>query len=87
MCAVDIKTTGPDPDYHEIIQIAILPLDSELKPHRGTKPFYINIAPQFPERAKGGALIIGGLDLADLAVNAPYPDKVPRSLGRLVRAA
>ena len=76
MCAVDVETTGEDPDYHEIIQIACVPLDSDFEPYEGVSPLYANLAPQFPERAKGNAMTVNGLDLVDLALNAPHPDKV-----------
>ena len=32
MAAVDLETTGTRPGYHEIIQIAVVPLDSDFKP-------------------------------------------------------
>lgn len=50
MCAIHITTTGPDPSYHELLQIAIVPLDSTLKPRQDTLPFFFNLKPDFPER-------------------------------------
>ena len=55
MVAVDTETTGLIPGYHEIIQIAVVPLNSEFKEHEGLRPFYMNIAPDHPERQSGAA--------------------------------
>ena len=50
ICAMDTETTGLDPFWHEIVQIAILPLDSNMEPRQDVLPFYINMIPQCPER-------------------------------------
>jgi len=59
LCAVDTETTGLIPGYHEIIQIAIVPLNSDMEQHPGLKPFYINIAPDYPERESGAGAVHG----------------------------
>lgn len=66
MAAVDIETTGGLGGYHEIIQIAIVPLDINLKPVRDILPFYHNIIPQYPERMEEKATHTHGLSLAEL---------------------
>ena len=76
MAAIDCETTGLEPGFHEIIQIAVVPLDSDFQPSTEIRPFYHNIAPKYPERAARGALTINGLDLADLMLNAPSSEKV-----------
>jgi hypothetical protein len=40
LAAIDLETTGTRPGYHEIIQIACVPLDSDIKPLAGATPFY-----------------------------------------------
>ena len=50
ICAVHVETTGIDPSFHEILQLCLLPLDSELKPRKDVMPFYMNIRPNHPER-------------------------------------
>jgi len=50
LCAVDVETTGVRPGYHEIWQVAILPLDSKIKPWKGVLPFYLELKVQYPER-------------------------------------
>ena len=56
ICAVDVETTGLDPNYHEIIQICVLPLDSNIGIRKDVRPFYINIAPDYPERVDKAAV-------------------------------
>lgn len=65
LCAVDVETTGLIPGYHEIIQIAVVPLNSEIEQYPGLKPFYINIAPEHPGRMSG-AEGVHGISLDDL---------------------
>jgi DNA polymerase III epsilon subunit-like protein len=66
MVAVDTETTGLIPGYHEIIQIAVVPLNSEFEPHEGLRHFYMNIAPDHPDR-QSGAVDVHGIDTAELA--------------------
>lgn len=49
MCAIDTETTGLDPLIHEIVQIAIVPLDSNLNVRQDIVPFYTLIKPQNPK--------------------------------------
>lgn len=69
MCAIDTETTGEDPDCHEIIQIAVIPLDTNLKPMNDVMPFYVDMIPRYPERANLDAMSINKLDLAKLCLN------------------
>lgn len=54
---IDIETTGLRPDYHEIIEIAIIQLDGDKVDKWSTK-----IAPKHIERAHPRALEINGYD-------------------------
>lgn len=78
LAVVDVETTGVLGGYHEIIQIAVVPLtiDLEIAP---VKPFYQNIRPNFPERASARAGNIHGLNVDDLLVNAPTQERVLES--------
>jgi len=49
LVVVDIITTGIKPKYHDLIQICVLPLNSELNPHKGILPFYTNLQPKRPD--------------------------------------
>lgn len=44
LTSVAIKTTGPDPLIHEIYQIALIPLNSDLTLKREKMPFFIDIS-------------------------------------------
>jgi len=70
LAAVDVETTGRQPWYHEIIQIAVVPLDVNLDPVG--MPFYTNICPTYPERMGQEALEAHRIPLKAL-IN--YPDK------------
>lgn len=47
--AVSIKTTGLNPDFHELVQICIFPLNSKLELSKDIIPFYMNIKPLKPK--------------------------------------
>lgn len=72
LCVVDTETTGLVSNYHDLVQVAILPLDSNLDPCPNINPFYMNMKPDFPERATPAALAKNGLSLDELAM---APDK------------
>ena len=63
ICSIDTETTGLDADYHEIIQLAILPLNADLKPRKDVMPFYINMIPEHPERYSPEAAKVSKLTL------------------------
>lgn len=71
LAAVDVETTGRLSGFHEIIQIAVVPLTAELEPCKDIRPFYMNIAPSFPERAERNATNIHGLNLPQLQAECP----------------
>lgn len=74
LAAVDVETTGLLCGFHEIIQIAIVPLDSEIRPSPTLRPFYMNIRPEHPERQRGAAGV-HGLKVEELASSAVSQSK------------
>ncbi len=76
LASVDVETTGRRPGYHEIIQIAVVPLNSDLRPLDGVRPFYHNVKPIFPERAETRASYVHGIKIEELILHAPEPGKV-----------
>lgn len=75
MCVIDTETTGLNPNYHEVIQICILPLDSNIVPRRDVLPFYIELVPEFPERADPKAMSINRLSFTKIAQRGHDRDK------------
>jgi DNA polymerase III epsilon subunit-like protein len=76
LVSVDLETTGRRPSYHEIIQIACVPLGPDLKPAEGLMPFYTEIKPNFPERAEQQAQFRHNIPMEQLLLHAPSQDKV-----------
>lgn len=56
LCAVDVETTGLIPGHHDIWQVAILPLDSFIKPLKSVIPFYMDIKIKSPENIDSKAV-------------------------------
>lgn len=61
LAALDVETTGRIPWFHEVIQIAVVPLDANLEP--AGMPFYTNIRPTYPERMSHEAISAHGITL------------------------
>jgi DNA polymerase III epsilon subunit-like protein len=76
LVSVDLETTGRLAGYHEIIQVAVVPLDSNIEPLKDRNPFYMNVAPEYPERCEADAQSIHGLNIEELVNNCPSPWKV-----------
>jgi DNA polymerase III epsilon subunit-like protein len=68
LVVIDTETSGLDPSWHELLQIAIVPLDSNCQVRQDVQIFYINIKPEAPERADPDAMRVNKLDLADLVL-------------------
>lgn len=56
LCAVDVETTGLIAGHHDLWQIAILPLDSNIKPLKSIFPFYMDLKIKFPDRIEPKAI-------------------------------
>lgn len=76
LASVDLETTGLEAGYHEPIQIAVVPLNSDIRPLEGVRPFYTTIKPEFPERQEARAGYVHGIKLEDLVLHAPDAGKV-----------
>jgi DNA polymerase III epsilon subunit-like protein len=68
LCAVDIETTGLDPKKHDIIQVCVLPLDSQIRPivDGSIKPFYTCLQPKHPENIDPQAMYRHGIDISTI---------------------
>lgn len=69
MAAMDVETTGLMAGYHEIVQVAIVPLDSDIRPSKEHRPFNVLIKPEHPERADKRATKVHGMDMDMLLTN------------------
>jgi len=76
LCAIDVETTGIIPGYHDIIQLAILPLDASIKPLKmqGIRPFYLEIVPKLREHNDPRASGVTHLQLAEIIARGVTPD-------------
>lgn len=45
LCAVDVETTGLDPQKNDLVEVCVLPLDHNIEPHRQHKPFSMMLKP------------------------------------------
>jgi DNA polymerase III epsilon subunit-like protein len=75
MCAVDIETTGLRPSFHDIIQIAIVPLNNNFGMDQNITPFYTTLKPVRLENISEKAMQINGLKIADLLRDALDPEE------------
>lgn len=80
LCCIDCETTGLVAGYHDLIQICILPLNSDIKPLTeidGEKiiPFYMELRPKRPENIDPSALKVHGVDLHHLMHSSIEPFK------------
>jgi len=66
LCVIDTETTGVDYFWHEIIQICILPLNSNIEVRKDVLPFYIFLQPDYPERIDPEAMKKNKIKLSDL---------------------
>lgn len=64
LCAIDTETTGFTHGFHEIVQLAIVPLDSNIIPRTDVPSLDIFISPDYPERwSKKAKNVINKVDL------------------------
>lgn len=66
LCAIDVETTGLNPRVHEMVQIAILPLDTRFKMLTDIVPFNIYLRPYRPQCADPVAMKVNGLQIPKL---------------------
>lgn len=65
VCAIDTETGGLDPGRHELIAIAIVPLNEHFEPNG--KPFYTKVRPERPDQLDPHALKVNGESAESLA--------------------
>ena len=75
MCAIDLETTGRVPGYHEILQLAIIPLDNWLEPRKDLPLFDIFMRPNHLDRIDMESLEITKLELHNVITRGIDPEK------------
>jgi len=75
LCAVDCETTGTDPTKHDIIEIAVVPLDSDLKPIQTIMPFSMLLQPGRPQNIEQSATRVHGHTRTELMRDGIEPMK------------
>ena len=76
LVSVDLETTGRRPSYHEIIQIACVPLGPDLKPAQGSCPSTPRSSPTSPNGRSKQAQFKHNIPMEQLLLHAPSQDKV-----------
>lgn len=66
LCAVDCETTGLIAGYHDLVEIAIIPLTNLLEPDPGRIPFHMLIQPKRLENIDYAAMSVTKLKLCDI---------------------
>jgi DNA polymerase III epsilon subunit-like protein len=84
-CVMDTETTGLDPNFHEIVQICIIALDSNFDPMKGVIPFYVNLIPDYPERVDPKAIEINKMDMAKIMTSGFDRHKAIDMLGTWIQ--
>lgn len=73
LCAVDVETTGFIAGFHDLWQVAVLPLDSTVKPARDIMPFYMNLRVKRPENIEKKAIKLNNINFYELQQRAIDP--------------
>lgn len=95
IAAVDVETTGLNSQKHDIWEIGILPLDSNIKPSKTAKPLHLEIKPRFPENIDPDGLrknrkrithaVMYGIDYFDAAeIVENWFEKLQLPIGRKI---
>lgn len=75
ICAIDVETTGTRPGFHDIIQIAVIPLDGLLEPDAKRIPFLMDLCPKRPQNADPEAMACNKRELAQLVLKGVDADR------------
>ena len=68
LCSIDVETTGTEVGKHDIIQIAILPLDEGIEVSKKIQPFIMELIPGRKENIDSEAMRINRMKLCEIMV-------------------
>lgn len=75
IAAIGIETTGLSPKMHDVVELAVVPLDGAFREDTAIEPFCARIRAIHPENAEPEALKLHGLDpLEGIEVNKAIVD-------------
>jgi DNA polymerase III epsilon subunit-like protein len=73
LCVLDCETTGLQAGYHDLCEIAVVPLDAKLERMQGVPIFNVMLQLKRPQNLDPGAMKINGIDLTELQINGIEP--------------
>ena len=73
LAAVDVETTGFIAGFHDLWQVCVLPLDSNIKPSKDIMPFYMNLKVKRPENIVKAAIKLNNTNFYELQQRAIDP--------------
>jgi DNA polymerase III epsilon subunit-like protein len=73
LCAIDVETTGKVAGYHDVIQVAIIPLDADIRPYKTMRPLFWNLKPKRPENFEPEALARNKRKIVESQLNGICP--------------
>lgn len=76
VAVIDVETTGLRPRHNDIVQVCVLPVDSDFKPLAGTIPFYAEMKPKRPQNIDFKGMTVNKLTLTDIMKRAPDASKM-----------
>jgi DNA polymerase III epsilon subunit-like protein len=73
IASLDVETTGFVAGFHDIIQVAVVVLGSDLRPDKRVMPFYVNLKPKRPENIDEQAMVVTRMTYAQMMQQAVDP--------------
>jgi DNA polymerase III epsilon subunit-like protein len=76
VAVIDTETTGLRARWNDIVQVCVLPVDSDFQPLRGVVPFYAEMKPKRPKNIDFKGMTVNRLTLDDIMKRAPDAAKM-----------
>jgi DNA polymerase III epsilon subunit-like protein len=84
-CAVDTETTGLDPEKHSVIEVCVLPLNSDYSINKSILPFNMQMQPIPGKVVDREAMTINKIDLPKVMTSCVDAYKAADLSGGMVR--
>lgn len=76
MAVIDVETTGLQPYFHDVVQVCVLPINSDFEMLDGCIPFYGELKPKRPENYDRKTSTITKPEFVNIMTNALDPDRM-----------